>query len=598
MPLGGIGTGNVAIAADGSLRQWQLHNIGNHVGALPGSFLSLRVTRIEPPLDEVRILQARPAAPTATPLVNDDQVPGWITELLSVERPMSVASFAATYPIAEICFTDDDLPLGVTLEALNPMAPLNTDDSSLPAVMRSLTLVNNDRLPLHGTVGIAQQNPVGWDGVSPIDGVDGAGYGGNINRLERAGGWTSLLMENVALADDHPGQGQFIVATDSADVAALLQWQRAAEMMAFLRSRALASGGGRWELAAGTPDPQRHAPRAAVGPSVPGRTWNGGLGVPFWLEPGQQRTVKVLLAWHFPNRYVNFEQFGPERPEWGRSQFWLGDHYTTRHADVRAVRDEVIAQWSRLRDATAGWTSTFADSSLDDQAAEHLAAQLSLVRSPTCFRSADGRFFGFEGTLGKSTVMWSGEFGGSCPLNCTHVWNYEHTLAKTFPELERSMRETEFDIAQAPQGYIPHRVIVPVYLPQLWDQQIGGPEQPALDGMLGTVLKTYREYRAGAGDEWLNRYWPQVRCNRAPTTLTCAESTPTWARCGWPHCWRPNRWRSGSTTRRPPAAIASCSSRHRRATTPNCGTASTTNRSSARATSRSANGCGAACPTS
>lgn len=188
MPLGGIGTGNVAIAADGSLRQWQLHNMGNHVGALRGSFLSLRVTRIEPPLDEVRILQARPAPPTATPLVNDDQVPGWITELLSVEQPMSTANFAATYPIAEIRFTDDDLPLGVTLEALTPMVPLHTDDSSLPAAMLSLTLVNNDRLPLHGTVGIAQQNPVGWDGVSPIDGVNGAGYGGNINRLERAAG--------------------------------------------------------------------------------------------------------------------------------------------------------------------------------------------------------------------------------------------------------------------------------------------------------------------------------------------------------------------------------------------------------------------------
>lgn len=118
-----------------------------------------------------------------------------------------------------------------------------------------------------------------------------------------------MMMENVVLADDHPGQGQFIVATDSSDAAALLQWQRPAEMMAFLRSRALASGGGRWELAAGTPDPQRHAPRAAVGASAPDRTWNGGLGVPFWLEPGEQRTVKVLLAWHFPNRYVNFEQF-------------------------------------------------------------------------------------------------------------------------------------------------------------------------------------------------------------------------------------------------------------------------------------------------
>jgi uncharacterized protein (DUF608 family) len=75
MPLGGIGTGNLAICADGGLRQWQLHNIGNHAGALPGSFFALRVSRWEPPLDAVRILQAPPRDSTDTPLVTDDIVP-------------------------------------------------------------------------------------------------------------------------------------------------------------------------------------------------------------------------------------------------------------------------------------------------------------------------------------------------------------------------------------------------------------------------------------------------------------------------------------------------------------------------------------------
>jgi non-lysosomal glucosylceramidase len=76
LPLGGIGTGNVAICADGSLRQWQLHNIGNHGGALPHTFFALRASRIEPPLDVVRILQASPIpASTATPLVTDDVAP-------------------------------------------------------------------------------------------------------------------------------------------------------------------------------------------------------------------------------------------------------------------------------------------------------------------------------------------------------------------------------------------------------------------------------------------------------------------------------------------------------------------------------------------
>jgi hypothetical protein len=75
MPIGGIGTGNLAIRADGGLRQWQLHNIGNHSGALPSSFFAIRATRWEPPLDVLRILQAPPSDGTGTPLVTDDVVP-------------------------------------------------------------------------------------------------------------------------------------------------------------------------------------------------------------------------------------------------------------------------------------------------------------------------------------------------------------------------------------------------------------------------------------------------------------------------------------------------------------------------------------------
>src|SRR4051812_43654534 len=35
VPLGGIGTGHVSIAGDGSLRQWQLGNTINHRGHVP-----------------------------------------------------------------------------------------------------------------------------------------------------------------------------------------------------------------------------------------------------------------------------------------------------------------------------------------------------------------------------------------------------------------------------------------------------------------------------------------------------------------------------------------------------------------------------------
>jgi len=513
MPLGGIGTGNLAICADGGLRQWQLHNIGNHAGALPGSFFALRVSRWEPPLDEVRILQAPPRDSTGTPLVSDDVVPDWQRDLLSRCPGVARTTFCGTYPIARVRYLDPAVPLGVTLEAFNPLVPLDVDVSSIPAAFFTFRLINDGDHPLHGTLGATVQNAVGWDGITPIDGVVAPGYGGNTNRLLRREGWTSVVLENGALPDDAAGAGQMVLAADDPHAAALLRWRHADEFVTFLRSRALASGAPRLALAAGVADPQRHAPQSATVASPAGSTWNTGLGVPFLLQPGQQRLIRIALTWYFPNRYINFEQFGPDRPEWGRSRFWLGNHYATRYGDAQDVFERVRRDWSALREATGAWTGTLAGSGLDDAAVTHFAAQLATVRSPTCFRGADGRFFAFEGVLGASTVMWSGSSGGSCPLNCTHVWNYAQALAAAFPELERSMRETELEIMQAPDGYIPHRVIAPTYLRQLWGEPIGGPDQPALDGMLGTILKAYREYRGGAGGadrEWLRRYWPNL----------------------------------------------------------------------------------------
>lgn len=517
LPLGGIGTGNVAICADGSLRQWQLHNIGNHAGALPGSFFAIRATCWEPPIDTVRILQAPVRESTRTPLVTDDEVADWQTDLLARHPGVAAVEFGGTYPFARLDYRDPELPLSVSLEAFTPLVPGDVAASSIPAALFTFTLTNTSPYPVHGTLGAAVQNCVGWDGVSPIDGVDGAGYGGNTNRLFRTDGWTGVALENHTLAPDAPGAGQLVLAANDAAASALVQWRHPDEFLTFLRSRALADGTGRLaHTGAANPDPQRHAPAAAVGASAPGRTWNTGLGVGFLLEPGERRTIRIALTWRFPNRYVNFEQFGPPRPEWGLSRFWLGNHYATVYPDAVAALEHVRRDWDTLRTASLSWPATLARSSLSDDAVTQFAAQLATVRSPTCFRGADGRFYGFEGVLGASTTMWSGAHGGSCPLNCNHVWNYAQTLAAFFPELERDMRRTEFEVMQAPAGYLPHRLVAPTYLRQLWDEPIGGPDTPALDGMLGAVLKTYREYRAfpagetAAGLDWLRGYWPNL----------------------------------------------------------------------------------------
>src|SRR5690606_41857340 len=41
MPLGGIGTGTIALAGDGSLRQWQIHNQIDHLACVAQSFFAV-----------------------------------------------------------------------------------------------------------------------------------------------------------------------------------------------------------------------------------------------------------------------------------------------------------------------------------------------------------------------------------------------------------------------------------------------------------------------------------------------------------------------------------------------------------------------------
>ena len=127
-----------------------------------------------------------------------------------------------------------------------------------------------------------------------------------------------------------------------------------------------------------------------------------------------------------------------------------------------------------------------------------MAAQGSLIRSPTTFWTEDGNFFGFEGSLGASTSMWNGDFGGSCPLNCTHVWNYEMALSRLFP------RPGAADAGRPSSRWCRRRKATSRTARSSRSTSVSSGtnrsaarSQPALDGMLGAVLKTYREVAPG-----------------------------------------------------------------------------------------------------
>jgi non-lysosomal glucosylceramidase len=513
MPLGGIGTGSVAICGDGALRQWQLLGRPNHAGWVPDSFFAIRCAHWQHPTNVVKILQSKTSAleeAEPTPLVSDGEVPRMQRELLERYGGVAETTIEASYPIARIVYRDPELPVSVALTAWNPLVPLDEAASSLPVAVFDFELENETSQEVAGVVVAALQNFIGWDGFTELENSESSLYGGNVNRLSYDADAAWISMENPSLADHDPRSGQCVLAAHGQLVIPFERWSRPDELLGFVRGTCLGSDMP-WRSTREYLHERLHGPSATVphGPTPPGRTWDGALALPFTLAPGERTALRFTIAWHFPNRVVDFQQPGALRP-YGRSVFWLGNAYAKRFRDAEHVTAHVSANAAALEQVTRQWTACFADSSVEGLLAEGLAAQPVAIRTPTCFVTDDERFYGFEGSLGASTTMWSGDWGGSCALNCTHVWNYEQALSRLFPRLEQSMRETELEVTQAPDGSLPHRVLLPTYLPQLWDEDIGGPTRPALDGMLGCPLKVYREMRQGASLAWLERLWPRL----------------------------------------------------------------------------------------
>lgn len=493
MPLGGVGAGQLALGGDGSLRQWQLFNLPNHIAHVPDTFFAIRAwsRHCEP---VARVLQSgefydTPFTPV--PSVTDHLIPRACRDLMQAAPGVESIRFTAAYPAAVLEYLDGSLPVKVELEAFTPLVPLDPEQSGIPVALFRFNLQNNGNGPVQGHLLGTLQNAVGYDGVSPIKGTRCVAYGGNQNRIVRQTAFTAIAMTTTRLPTEDPHWGEMALAVLESEAEALAHWD-STELLwrEFEHGRILAE------------------PRDAA-PSRPGHTWNGAMRVPFALEPGQERPITFLIAWFFPNHYLNWRQ-GWSRVQDAKSRFHVGHAYANRFRGALEVVGHVVSNLERLDLATWSFVEAFHDTTLPEAVKDAVQSNISLVRSPTCIWAADDRFFGFEGCCGASAGGVSA-VGGCCPLNCTHVWNYEMTLAALFPSLERSMRETDLEMQMAPEGYVPHRTTFPLYLPRPWNQGIGGPEQPALDGMCGTVLKSYREFQYSQDVKWLHARWPRVK---------------------------------------------------------------------------------------
>ena len=442
MPLGGIGSGHVSICGDGAVRQWSIFNVCNERCVVPHSFFAIRTKTA--------------AGKTVAKLLQQTSV----DNLPAIDK----VEFIGEYPIAQLKFIDSDLPVRVSLRAFSPYIPMNDKDSAIPAAIFEYTIENTGTEQVDISLLSTLQNAAGYDGLYKIIDTWHKAFGGNVNSAVATSNMRGVFLSNPTYKLDHRNYGTMFNGALDRNAETTAQWDDVNKLWAsFSRSGSITSAG-------------------EYGSSQPGRTWDSAVTVPATLRPGQKVVIPFVWTWHFPNLYVWWDD--------REGQPTIGRMYSNWFSDAQKTAEYVAANYSRLSGDTEKFRRAFYKTTLPYWMLDRISAQNSTIVSTVCMWIKDGSFVGFEGT-------------GCCPMNCTHVWNYEQQLAYLFPTIERNMRDIDLNYQQMPSGGVHHRTRLPLSLPR--------ENEAFVDGHLGTILKAYREYRQSADRQWLDKMWPKLK---------------------------------------------------------------------------------------
>ncbi|MEA1951289.1 MAG: GH116 family glycosyl-hydrolase, partial [Planctomycetota bacterium] len=168
--------------------------------------------------------------------------------------------------------------------------------------------------------------------------------------------------------------------------------------------------------------------------------------------------------------------------------------YAGKFGSVVEVARHWVSNYNNLKKRSEVFRDAFYDTTLPPEVVEAVAANLTIIKSPTMLRQQDGRLWCWEGCCDDR---------GCCAGSCTHVWNYAQAICHLFPSLERSLRQTEYNESQDDAGRQAFRANLPI--------STGGISFGASDGQLGGIMKAYREWRISGDRQWLVGFWPKIK---------------------------------------------------------------------------------------
>lgn len=464
MPLGGIGTGTVSLGGRGDLRDWEICNSpgknftpyddGEGAPFQVFPFFAVHVSGSNNNKFS-RILEG--------PLELNDYEGGYGCKAANHGFPrFESAEFDVAYPLAQILLNTPNAPVKVRLKAFNPLVPCDADKSGLPVALLSYEITNisdeDKDISVCGTI-------PNFIGDLPGDNYRRAS--GNVNKTVNADGFNGIILSAPELTQDDQAKGEIaLLCASQGEFSSRTSWLSGRWGRNKLDFWNDFTDDGMLEERSG----ECNRPLASV-------------CLKQKVKKGETAVFTFILSWRFPNRY-----------SWDGKHV-VGNYYATRYNTAWKAAVKSMEMMAELECETVEFVSAFCAADLPLEIKEATLFNLSTLRTETCFRTADGKFYGWEGIADSR---------GSCMGSCTHVWNYEQTLAYMFGPLAVDMRQTEFMYTTEANGKMRFRVDLPLDAePQF--------SYAAADGQMGCLMKLYRDWQLSGDDAMLRELWPQAR---------------------------------------------------------------------------------------
>ena len=461
-PIGGIGAGMICLEGTGAFSHVSVRNTAE-VYNEPLMFAAISIKGME---NGTKLLEG--PVPTWKYFGSPSTANGGERTSYGLPR-FEKADFQARFPFATIHLTDQKLPLAVKIKGWSPFIPGDADNSSLPFGGFDYSFKNTSSTKI--------------ETVFSFNSVNFMRKGEGINCIQSIN--NGFVLSQKGDQKNPQNQGEFAIYTDNSSTIVDHCWFR----------------GGWWDpltMAWNGIEQSKITGVAPIEKNAPGAT----LYVPVNLAPGEERTIRLMFAWYVPETNLKLgDDPKPARkcdPSSGCcASPYFQPWYSGKFKNIHEAANYWSINYSELQSKSQLFTDAFYGSSLPPEVLEAVSANLSILKSPTVLRQRDGKLWAWEGCSDNS---------GCCEGSCTHVWNYAQAIPHLFPALERSLRQTEFNESQNPDGHQAFRSALPIR-PKIHDFHA------ASDGQLGGIMKVYREWRISGDNQWVKDLYPKVKAS-------------------------------------------------------------------------------------